>query len=207
MARSKTSKNWLKEHFKDPYVQRSWKDGLRSRAAYKLLEVQQKDRLINPGMTVIDLGAAPGGWTQVVSEIIGAKGHTIAMDILPMDPFADVHFIQGDFTDDVVYQALLDSLDGDNVDVVLSDMAPNMSGNRSVDQAKSMYLCELAVAFAAQVLKSGGSLLIKIFQGEGFDPLLRVVRQQYDKVVTRKPNASRDRSREVYWLCQGFKKD
>jgi len=207
MARSKTSKNWLNEHFKDLYVQCSWKDGLRSRAAYKLLEVQQKYRLINPGMTVIDLGAAPGGWTQVVSEMIGANGHIIAMDMLAMDPFADVHFIQGDFTDDVIYQSLLDAIDGDNVDVVLSDMAPNISGNRSVDQAKSMYLCELAVAFAAQVLKPDGSLLIKIFQGEGFDSLLRVVRQQYDKVITRKPNASRDRSREVYLLCHGFKKD
>ena len=207
MARSKTSKSWLNEHFKDPYVQRSWKDGLRSRAAYKLVEVQDKDRLIQPGMTVIDLGAAPGGWTQVVSEMIGDKGRIIAMDVLPMDPFADVQFIQGDFADQSIYQALLDALNGSLVDVVLSDMAPNMSGNRSVDQAKSMYLCELAVDFAAQVLKPGGCLLMKIFQGEGFESLLQVVRQQYDKVITRKPDASRGRSREVYWLCQGFKKD
>jgi 23S rRNA (uridine2552-2'-O)-methyltransferase len=205
MARSKTSRSWLNEHFKDPYVQRSWKEGLRSRAAYKLIEMQDKDRLIKPGMTVIDLGAAPGGWTQVVSEIIGSKGRIIAMDVLAMDPFADVQFIQGDFTEDSVFQALLEALEGDAVDVVLSDMAPNMSGNRSVDQARSMYLCELAVDFAAQVLKPGGCLLMKIFQGEGFEPLLHEVRQHYDKVITRKPDASRDRSREVYWLCQGFK--
>lgn len=205
MARSKTSRSWLNEHFKDPYVQRSWKEGLRSRAAYKLIEVQDKDRLIKPGMTVIDLGAAPGGWTQVVSEIIGSKGRIIAMDVLTMDPFADVQFIQGDFTEDSVFQALLEALEGDAVDVVLSDMAPNMSGNRSVDQARSMYLCELAVDFATQVLKPGGCLLMKIFQGEGFEPLLHEVRQHYGKVITRKPDASRDRSREVYWLCQGFK--
>ncbi len=205
MARSKSSRRWLKEHFDDYYVQKAQREGWRSRAVYKLQEIDEKDGLFRPGMTVVDLGAAPGGWSQWATHRIGEKGHVFALDILPVEPFAGVTFIQGDFREEAVYQRLLDALDGRVVDLVMSDMAPNMSGNVAVDIPRAMYLAELAVDFADQALKGGGDLLIKVFQGEGFDALLRDLRQKYRKVVTRKPKASRPRSREVYLLGRGKK--
>lgn len=205
MARSKSSQRWLKEHFDDPYVKQAQKDGYRSRASYKLLDIQEKDRILRNGMTVIDLGAAPGGWSQVVSRVIGEKGKLIASDILPMDSIADVTFIQGDFTEDTVFEELLLVVGNAPVDLVISDMAPNMSGMRSVDQVKAMLLCELAFDFATRVLKPGGDFLIKIFQGEGFDSYLQSIRLAFDKVQMRKPSSSRDRSREQYLLARGFK--
>ena len=205
VARSKTSKGWLKEHFDDPYVKKAQKDGYRSRASYKLLEIQGKDRLLRPGMTVVDLGAAPGGWCQVASRLIGEKGRIIASDILPMDGIADVTFIQGDFTEDDVFEQILAAIGGQPVDLVISDMAPNMSGTPAVDQPRAMYLCELALDMAARVLRPGGDFLIKVFHGEGFDDYYRDMRARFDKVLTRKPGASRDRSRETYLLGRGFK--
>ncbi|QLF94380.1 23S rRNA (uridine(2552)-2'-O)-methyltransferase RlmE [Pseudomonas sp. ABC1] len=205
MARSKTSPRWLKEHFDDPYVKMAQRDGYRSRASYKLLELQERDRLLRPGMTVVDLGAAPGGWSQVTSRVIGDKGRLIASDILEMDSIADVTFIQGDFTEDAVFAQILEAIGDNRVDLVISDMAPNMSGVRAVDQAKAMFLCELALDLATRVLRPGGDFLIKIFQGEGFDTYLKDVRQSFDKVLMRKPLSSRDRSREQYLLGRGFK--
>ena len=205
VARSKTSKGWLKEHFDDPYVKKAQKDGYLSRASYKLLEIQGKDRLLRPGMTVVDLGAAPGGWCQVASRLIGEKGRIIASDILPMDGIADVTFIQGDFTEDEVFEQILAAIGGQPVDLVISDMAPNMSGTPAVDQPRAMYLCELALDMAARVLRPGGDFLIKVFHGEGFDDYYRDMRARFDKVLTRKPGASRDRSRETYLLGRGFK--
>lgn len=204
MARSKTSRRWLKEHFDDPYVQQAQKEGYRSRASYKLLDIQARDRLLKPGMTVVDLGAAPGGWSQVISRVIGDRGRLIASDILPMDAIADVAFVQGDFTESCVFAALLEAIDGQPVDLVISDMAPNMSGNRAVDQPRAMYLCELAADFAGKVLRPGGGFLIKVFQGEGFDQYLRRVREGFAKVQMRKPASSRGRSREQYLLARGF---
>ncbi len=205
MARSKSSKRWLKEHFDDYYVQKAQREGWRSRAVYKLQEIDEKDKLFKPGMTVVDLGAAPGGWSQWATHRIGEKGHVYALDILPVEPFAGITFIQGDFREDAVYQKLLDALDGRAVDLVMSDMAPNMSGNTAVDIPRAMYLAELAMDFADQALKPGGDLLMKVFQGEGFDELHRALRARYDKVITRKPKASRPRSREVYLLARGKK--
>lgn len=205
MARSKTSKGWLKEHFDDPYVKQAQKDGYRSRASYKLLEIQEKDRLLRSGMTVLDLGSAPGGWSQVVSRVIGEKGRIIASDILPMDSIPDVNFIQGDFTEDAVFEAILAAIGDGQVDLVISDMAPNMSGTPAVDQPRAMYLCELALDMATRVLRPGGDFLIKVFHGEGFDEYFRDMRSRFDKMVTRKPGASRDRSRETYLLARGFK--
>ena len=205
MARSKTSKGWLKEHFDDPYVKMAQKDGYRSRASYKLLEIQEKDRLFKPGMTVLDLGAAPGGWCQVASRLIGEKGRIIASDILPMDSIADVTFIEGDFTEDAVFEEILRAIADQPVDLVISDMAPNMSGTPAVDQPRAMYLCELALDMAGQVLRPGGNFLVKVFHGEGFDEYFRQMRGQFDKLITRKPGASRDRSRETYLLAKGYK--
>ncbi|AKX45663.1 23S rRNA methyltransferase [Thiopseudomonas alkaliphila] len=205
MARSKSSGRWLKEHFDDQYVKQAQKDGYRSRASYKLLEIQDKDRILRPGMTVIDLGSAPGGWSQVTSRVIGDKGTLIASDILPMDSIADVTFIQGDFTEDSVYQEILTAVNNRPVDLVISDMAPNMSGIRTADQASAMFLCELALDLASKVLKPGGDFLIKIFQGEGFDAYLKQVREQFEKVQMRKPASSRDRSREQYLLARGYR--
>ena len=207
MAKSKSSHRWLREHFNDPYVKQSQKDGYRSRASYKLLELQEKDRLIRPGMTVIDLGAAPGGWSQVAAGLVGARGRVLASDILPMDALADVQFVQGDFTEQAVLERLLALLEGAGADLVISDMAPNMSGVTAVDQPKSMYLVELALDLARQVLKPGGAFVAKVFQGEGFDPLFRDLRAAFARVVTRKPGASRPRSREVYLVASGFKGD
>jgi 23S rRNA (uridine2552-2'-O)-methyltransferase len=204
MARSKTSNRWLKEHFDDKYVKLSQEDGYRSRASYKLIELHEKDRLFKPGMTVIDLGAAPGGWTQVAAEYIGASGKVIASDILPMDPLPDVTFVQGDFTDDTVFETLLSEIDG-KVDLVISDMAPNMSGNAAIDIPGAMYLVELALDMAQNTLKPGGNFVAKVFQGEGFDDLLQQMRKMFQKVYSRKPDASRARSREVYQIGIGFK--
>lgn len=205
MARSKTSHRWLKEHFDDPYVKMAQRDGYRSRASYKLLEIQEKDRILRPGMTVVDLGAAPGGWSQVTSRVIGDKGTLIASDILPMDSIPDVTFIQGDFTEDEVFAQLLEAIGENPVDLVISDMAPNMSGLPAVDMPRAMFLCELALDLCTRVLRPGGDFLIKIFQGEGFDAYHRMVRENFEKVQMRKPLSSRDRSREQYLLARGFR--
>ncbi|WP_024641933.1 23S rRNA (uridine(2552)-2'-O)-methyltransferase RlmE [Pseudomonas syringae] len=205
MARSKTSHNWLKEHFDDKYVKMAQKDGYRSRASYKLLEIQEKDKLIRPGMTVIDLGAAPGGWSQVTSRLIGGQGRLIASDILEMDSIPDVTFIQGDFTEDAILEQILEAVGNTQVDLVISDMAPNMSGLSSVDMPRAMFLCELALDLAGRVLRPGGDFLIKVFQGEGFDVYHKDIRKLFDKVQMRKPSSSRDRSREQYLLARGFR--
>jgi len=203
MARSKSSAGWLKEHFDDYYVNKAKQDGFRSRAIYKLQEIDEKDKLFKHGMNVIDLGAAPGGWSQWTTHKIGEKGRVFALDILPVEPFAGVTFIQGDFQDDEIYQSLIDSLNGGVVDLVMSDMAPNMTGNKGIDIPRSMYLVELSVDLADQVLRGGGDLLIKVFQGEGYDQLLKSLKQKYKKVVIRKPKASRPRSKEIYLLARG----
>lgn len=205
MARSKSSSRWLKEHFDDPFVKMAQKDGYRSRASYKLLEVQEKDRILRPGMTVIDLGSAPGGWSQVTSRVIGDKGTLIASDILPMAAIADVTFIEGDFTEERVFNEIMDAVGNNPVDLVISDMAPNMSGVRTADQAAAMYLCELALDLASKVLRPGGDFLIKVFHGEGFDAYLRDVRSRFEKIQMRKPASSRDRSREQYLLARGMR--
>jgi len=206
MPRKKSSsKAWLREHHADPYVQQAQREGYRSRACYKLLEIQERDRLIKPGDTVVDLGAAPGGWSQVAAALVGERGRVIASDILPMDSLPDVQFIQGDFTEESVLQAILEQVGDTGTDLVISDMAPNMSGMTAVDQPRSMYLVELAVDLARQTLRPGGVFLAKVFQGEGFDALLRELRDSFDKVQTRKPQASRPRSREVYVLGRGFR--
>ena len=205
MARSKSSGRWLQEHFDDPYVKQSQKDGWRSRASYKLLEIQEKDKIIRPGMRVVDLGAAPGGWSQVAVQLAGDKGTVVASDILPMDSIADVAFVQGDFTEDSVLEQILDTIGSDQVDLVISDMAPNMSGALSVDQPNAMYLVELALDLSRQVLRKDGAFLVKVFQGEGFDAYLKDMKTSFTRVMTRKPSASRARSREVYLLATGFK--
>lgn len=205
MAKKRSSsKAWLKEHRDDPYVQQAQREGYRSRACYKLLEIQEKDRLIRPGMTLVDLGSAPGGWSQVAVQAVGHKGRVIASDILPMDSIAGVEFICGDFTEDEVFEAILAAIGEAPADLVISDMAPNMSGMSAVDQPRSMYLVELALDLAARVLAPGGAFVAKVFQGEGFDELIRAARADYDTVLTRKPKASRPRSREVYLVARGF---
>lgn len=205
MARSKSSKRWLEEHVNDPYVKRAQVDGYRSRASYKLLELIEKDRLIQRGMLVVDLGSAPGGWSQVVAPMVEPKGRVIASDILPMDTLADVEFIQGDFTEQEVFDRILDALGGAQADLVMSDMAPNISGVDAADQAASIYLVELALDMARNVLKPGANFVTKVFHGEGYDDYVREVRKSFDKVVVRKPDASRARSREVYLVGKGFK--
>lgn len=202
MARSKSSKKWLSEHFDDHYVKMAQQKGLRSRSAFKLLELQEKYRLIGPGMVVVDLGAAPGGWCQVVRPLVGDAGMVLALDILEMEPVAGVEFIQGDFTEDESLKALESVLDGQQVDLVLSDMAPNMSGMSTIDQAKAMYLSELALEFVRSHLKPGGDYVVKLFQGTDFDGYVREVRSLFGKVQVRKPKASRPRSREVYLLAR-----
>jgi len=205
MARSKSSGRWLQEHFNDQYVKQCQADGYRSRASYKLLELHEKDKLFKPGMMVVDLGAAPGGWCQVAAVLVGDAGRVIGSDILPMDSLAGVEFVQGDFTEESVFNELLALMGEDLADLVISDMAPNMSGMASIDQPKSMYLVELALDMARQVLKPGGTFVAKVFQGEGFDDLMKDARASFQKVVTRKPGASRARSREVYLVAKGFK--
>ncbi len=205
MGRSKSSHRWLQEHERDQYVKKSRSEGYRSRASYKLLALDEKDRLLRPGMTVVDLGAAPGGWSQVVAEKIGSKGCIVASDILPMDTLADVTFVQGDFTEESVLEEILAALGDQQADLVISDMAPNMSGIRAVDQPAAMYLVELALDLSLRVLKPGGSFVAKIFQGEGFDAFLAEVRPHFNRVVIRKPDASRPRSREIYLVARGLK--
>lgn len=204
MPRSKSSKQWLQEHFADVYVKKAQAEGYRSRAVYKLKEIDEKERLFKPGMTIVDLGAAPGGWTQYVSQKLDGKGRIIALDILPMDALPDVDFILGDFREDSVLQQLINLIPTRSVDVLLSDMAPNMSGNVGVDIPRAMYLAELAFDFANRMLKPGGTMLMKIFHGEGFDELVKQIRLRFDRVVIRKPSASRSRSRETYLLAKGY---
>lgn len=205
MARSKSSGRWLKEHVNDPFVKQAQKDGYRSRASYKLLALNEKDKLIKPGMLVIDLGSAPGGWSQVASKLVGESGKLIASDILPMDALPDVDFIQGDFTEESVFNQIMTVIDDRPVDVVISDMAPNISGVAVADQASSIYLIELALDMAQQVLKPNGSFIAKAFQGEGYDAFVAQVREHFQNVLIRKPEASRARSREVYVVGKGFK--
>lgn len=200
MKRSNSSHRWLQEHHNDPYVKLAKKQGMRSRAAFKLIELQEKYRLVKPEDIVVDLGAAPGGWSQLLSEWVGVKGKVFALDLLPMNGLVDVDFIQGDFTEEVVLNELLRRLNGQTVDFVFSDMAPNMSGIKIADQARSMYLAELVLDFCQHYLSRKGSLLIKLFQGEGFDAYLLELRKLFSKISVHKPDASRDRSREVYIL-------
>ena len=200
MGKSKSSRRWLAEHFDDQYVKLAQQQGLRARAAFKLMELDKKYQLLRKGMRVVDLGSAPGSWAQVVQRVLGDSGQIIALDILPMDPLENVTFIQGDFTEDEPLQALEEVLNGVQLDLVLSDMAPNMSGMGAVDQPRAMYLAELALDFAEQWLAPGGSLVVKVFHGEGFDNFVKKTRSMFDKVQVRKPSASRPRSREVYVL-------
>jgi 23S rRNA (uridine2552-2'-O)-methyltransferase len=204
-TRSKSSQKWLQEHNRDHYVKQAQQDGYRSRASYKLLEINQKDRLLYPGLVVVDLGAAPGGWSQVAAKLVGPKGKVIASDILDMDSIVDVNFILGDFTDPVVLQRILGSLEKGLVDLVISDMAPNMSGMKGIDQPKVMYLVELALDLATQVLKPGGNFVVKVFHGEGFDQFMFELKKRFKRVTVRKPDASRPRSREVYVVAKDFK--
>lgn len=205
MKRTKTSKAWMQEHVNDPYVQRAKSEGYRSRAAYKLLEIDDKDHLLRSGMIVVDLGAAPGSWSQVALKRVGAAGKVFALDLLPIDPLANVDFIQGDFQEDAVLAELEARLDRRQVDVVLSDMAPNMSGIDTADQARSIHLGELALDFVDRHLHMGGSFLIKVFQGSGFMEYRNEVSRRFESLQVRKPKASRDRSAEVYLLGLRYK--
>ncbi|MCS5587381.1 MAG: 23S rRNA (uridine(2552)-2'-O)-methyltransferase RlmE [Porticoccaceae bacterium] len=204
MAKSK-NRTWIKRHVKDPYVMQSQRDGYRSRASYKLLEIIEKERLIRPGMTVVDLGSAPGGWSQVASKLVGHNGAVVAVDILPMDAVAGVSFIQGDFTEESVLQQLLNEIGNKPVDLVISDMAPNLTGMKAVDQPAVVYLAELAVDLAQQVLKKNGIFIAKLFQGEGFDEFVRNTRTVFNTISLKKPDASRAKSREVYLLARGLR--
>ncbi len=205
MARSKSSHRWLREHFDDPYVKKAQELGLRSRAAFKLMEIDDRDRLLKPGRTVVDLGAAPGGWLQVAQQRMKGQGRLIGLDLLPVEPMEGVLFIQGDFREDDIHAQLTEALAGQPVDLVLSDMAPNISGMEAVDQPRAMYLVELALEFCREQLKPGGDFLVKAFQGEGFDAFLQALRQDFQRVGSRKPAASRPRSREQYLLARGFR--
>jgi len=200
MKPSKTSKQWMREHINDPYVQQAQKDGYRSRAAYKLLEIDERDHLLKAGMVVVDLGATPGGWSQVAANKVGEKGKVIALDLLPLVPIPRVEFILGDFREDSVLAELEEKLGGKQIGIVISDMAPNISGIDLSDQARSIYLAELALEFAVQHLKPGGAFLVKVFHGVGFEDYVKIMRKHFARVVSRKPKASRDRSNEVYML-------
>ena len=204
MARSKSSSRWLRERFNDAYVRRAQQEGYRSRASYKLLEILEKDPLLSTGMIVIDLGAAPGGWAQIAAEKVGAEGLVLGVDILEMAPIPNVETIVGDFRENGVLEDVLTTLSGRPVDLVMSDMAPNISGVKAVDQPRAIYLAELAIELACQVLRPDGALITKLFQGEGFENCLQVLRSSFKRVVTRKPQASRARSREVYVVATGF---
>ena len=195
----------MQEHFDDKYVKEAKEQGYRSRACFKLLEIQEKDGLFKKGMTVLDLGSAPGGWSQVAAKLVGPKGTVIASDILPMEPIAGVTFIEGDFTTDEVYEEILAVIGDGKVDLVISDMAPNISGNSSIDQPKSLYLTELALDMAQRVLKPEGAFVVKVFQGAGFDAYRQQVKDAFNKMITRKPDSSRARSSEVYLLGLGHK--
>jgi 23S rRNA (uridine2552-2'-O)-methyltransferase len=205
VKKSHSSKQWLRRHVNDPYVQRSKREGYRSRSAYKLTEIDDRDKLLRPGMLVIDLGSAPGGWSQVAVKRVGAKGTVIAVDLLPMEPISDVNFLRADFSSEVGLDAVRHALNGRRADVVLSDMAPNLTGIAMSDQARSMDLAELAREFALLHLKSEGALLVKIFQGAGYDEYLKSLRRAFEKVMVRKPDASRDESAEQYLLARGLK--
>ncbi len=207
MKRTRTSKAWMHEHVTDPYVQRAKAAGYRSRAAYKLMEIDDRDHLIRPGGTVVDLGAAPGGWSQVAAQRMKGSGRVVALDLLEMDGLHDVHFIQGDFREESVLRQLEALLAGERVDLVLSDMAPNISGVPVSDQARIMHLAELGLDFCRQWLKPDGAFLVKVFQGYGYEDFVREMRQVFRSVATRKPDASRDRSAEVYLLGKALKPD
>lgn len=204
MPKSKSSKNWLKEHFDDPYVKQAQSEGLRSRAVFKLKEIDDKEKLIKKAYQIIDLGAAPGGWSEYAAKKVGDKGKVIATDILPMDYLPGVEFIQGDFREESVLQAILQVTDGGHLDLVISDMAPNISGVDAIDQPSSMYLADLALDLAQKTLKPNGDFLVKVFQGEGFEAYKSAVKAAFSQVKIRKPAASRPRSREVYLLAKGF---
>ena len=204
MSRSKSSQRWLREHFTDEYVRLAREQGYRSRAVFKLMEIQTRDRILKPGMTVIDLGAAPGGWSQFAAQQVGRQGKVIALDMLPMEPLAGVDFIEGDFREQETLDRLLALLAGRPVDLVISDMAPNTSGIKAVDQPRGIYLAELALDLARQCLRPGGDLLLKTFQGEGFDALLRELHRSFATVANRKPKASRSRSPEAYLLARNY---
>lgn len=205
MARTNSSARWLREHFTDEYVKRARQEGYRSRAVYKLLEINEKDRLLRPGLTVVDLGAAPGGWSQLAVKLLGGQGLIIALDILPMEPLAGVEFIQGDFREAAVLEQLLAVLDQRPVDLILADMAPNTSGIKGVDQPRGIYLNELALDFARRCLRPGGDLLLKAFQGEGYDAFLQEARRSFTRIAPRKPKASRARSAEQYLLARNYR--
>ncbi|MFO8004734.1 23S rRNA (uridine(2552)-2'-O)-methyltransferase RlmE [Thioalkalivibrio sp.] len=203
--RSKSSQRWLKEHFDDPFVARAQQEGYRSRAIYKLAEIDRRDQLLWPGMRVVDLGAAPGGWSQYAMERVGRSGRVVASDILPMDPVPGIDVVTGDFHEESVVDAIVARLGGEPADLVLSDIAPNLSGTDAVDQPRAMYLCELALDLALRILKPNGAFLVKLFQGQGSDEFLREMRKQFSSVAVRKPQASRPRSREVYVLARGLR--
>jgi 23S rRNA (uridine2552-2'-O)-methyltransferase len=205
MARTKSSANWLYRHVNDPFVKKAQQDGYRSRSAYKLIELNEKDRLIRPGMRVMDLGSAPGGWSQVAGKLVGAKGRVLATDILPMQEVKNVDFIQGDFTDDAIVQRIMDWLGGEKFDLIISDIAPNISGIESADQGRSIWFLELALDTVCKTLKPGADFAAKMFQGSGSDEYLKQLRTHFAKVLIRKPEASRKKSREVYLVAKGFK--
>lgn len=205
MARTKSSHQWMQEHFQDEYVKKAQALGYRSRAIFKLIEIQEKDKIIRPGINIVDLGAAPGGWSEYARKLLGKNDKLVALDLLDIEPIAGVDFIQGDFREDEVLEKLYKVLDGQPVHLLLSDMAPNISGNKEVDQPKAIYLGELALDAAHSILAKGGTFLIKMFQGAGFDEYHNQVRQNFNSVVIRKPKASRARSNEVYILAKGFK--
>jgi 23S rRNA (uridine2552-2'-O)-methyltransferase len=204
-ARPKNSRDWVKRHLSDPYVKRANEEGYRSRAVYKLQEILEAEKLIKPGMVVVDLGSAPGGWSQMVIKRVGSAGKVVAIDLLPMEPIERVHFIQADFAEDAGLAAVVDAIDNKPVDLVISDMAPNLTGVVITDQARLYALGELAVDFAVQFLKPNGAFLVKVFQGDGFEPFVKFMRSKFQKVAAKKPDASRDESREVYLFARGLK--
>jgi 23S rRNA (uridine2552-2'-O)-methyltransferase len=203
--RSKSSQRWLREHFDDPFVARAQQEGYRSRAVYKLTEIDRRDQLLRPGLRVVDLGAAPGGWSQYAAERVGPSGRVVASDILAMEPIPGVEIVTGDFHEESVLSAILEQLGGEMADLVLSDIAPNLSGTDAIDQPRAMHLCELALDLAVRVLKPNGVFLVKLFQGQGSDEFMRELRRRFARVVVRKPEASRPRSREVYVLARGLR--
>ena len=205
MVSSKSSKKWLEERARDQYVKKSKQAGFRSRASFKLLEIQEKDRFIQPGMIVVDLGSAPGGWSQAAKILVGDKGSVLATDILPMAPISGVKFIQGDFTEDAVFEDLIERVGGESVDLVISDMAPNITGIRAIDQPGSMHLAELALDFARSILREGAYFLVKVLEGEGIGEFKQVLASEFEKVKVRKPKASRSRSREFYLLAEKYR--
>ena len=205
MVSSKSSKKWLEERARDQYVKKSILAGFRSRASFKLLEIQEKDRFIKPGMVVVDLGCAPGGWSQAAKSLVGDIGSVLATDILTMAPISGVKFIQGDFTEDAVFEDLIEKVGGDSVDLVISDMAPNITGIRAIDQPGSMHLAELALDFARSILREGAYFLVKVFEGDGIVEFKQVLANEFEKVKVRKPKASRSRSREIYLLAEKYR--